>query len=847
MPAEGGANVLTLRWMILGEWRAHPGRVAVAALAIAIGVALGFAVHLVNRSALDEFSRAIQAVNGDADLQVHATTATGFDEALYPKVARLAGVAVASPVVELTARSDGSTPITLLGLDLLRSAPATPSLVATPLAGAAFEDREAVFSDDGIALSAAALQALGRRPGDSLDVIAAGHAARLRITGTLPGVSEDQKVGVLDIAAAQWRFGQLGRLQRLDLKLSPGVDVAGVEARLREVLPPDAEIVTAQSAARRSDSLSRAYRVNLEMLAMVALLTGGFLVYSAQSLSVSLRRPQFALVRVLGLSRWGLLSQLIIEGVLVGASGAAAGVAFGLALADLALRLLGGDLGGGFFAGSTPHLSADPSAMTVFLALGVLVALAGSLFPALEAGRVAPAIALKTAGDTVDPRHRPKAWAAFVLLTAGAAAAFAPPIGGLPLAGYAAIGLMLAGGVAAMPWLSRALLSPLRALPNPSPPLALALDRLWGAPSQATVALCGIVASVSLMVAMAVMVTSFRGSVEDWLLQVLPSDLYLRVDTLGGGLDAATQARLAATPGVAHIDFRRTTVLRLDPERPPVTLTAADIDPSRPGRVLTLQSRRPIPPGATPVWISEPFARLYHRRPGEWMTLPLGGTVAPVFIGGVWRDYARQFGAVALASADYARLTGDRSSSEAGVDLEPGTPPAKAIAALRAALPSELSGQVSFARPREIRSIALRLFDRSFAATYALEAVAIFVGLTGVIATFSAQTLARTKEFGMLRHIGVKRRQILQMLALEGGLLGAVGVAAGLGLGGAMSQVLIHVVNPQSFNWTMETRLPWVLLASLAVALVGASAAAAILAGRGATSTGAIFAVREDW
>src|SRR5258706_10147481 len=105
MAPEARTRPLALRWMIAGEWRARPGRVVLAALAIAVGVALGFAVHLVNRSALDEFGRAIQAVNGEADLQIHTTASAGFDEALYPTLARLPGVAVASPVVELSARS----------------------------------------------------------------------------------------------------------------------------------------------------------------------------------------------------------------------------------------------------------------------------------------------------------------------------------------------------------------------------------------------------------------------------------------------------------------------------------------------------------------------------------------------------------------------------------------------------------------------------------------------------------------------------------------------------------------------------------------------------------------------
>jgi len=162
-------------------------------------------------------------------------------------------------------------------------------------------------------------------------------------------------------------------------------------------------------------------------------------------------------------------------------------------------------------------------------------------------------------------------------------------------------------------------------------------------------------------------------------------------------------------------------------------------------------------------------------------------------------------------------------------------------------MPPSLAARVAFVPSRNLRELSLQIFDRSFAVTYVLEAIAILVGLAGVAATFSAQTLARTKEFGMLRHIGVLKRQIVGMLAAEGALLGSVGVVAGIGLGIAISQVLIHVINPQSFHWTMETELPYALFATVAVALIAASAGTALVAGRRALSDDAIRAVREDW
>jgi len=847
------SSTLATRWMILGEWRAHPGRIVTAAIAIAIGVALGLAVHLVNASALSEFSKAVNAVNGEAQLQVRSTTPFGFAEGLYPKVAQAEGVAVVSPVIEVEAGADrpGET-LTVLGLDVFRAAAVTPSLIGRPLSEAGARrgpTPTALLSEDAIFLSRAALQ--GRKVGERIELAAGGRRASFEIAGVLPGVAEGRRLAVLDIATAQWRLGDLGRLQRLDLRLETGADPERVARDLKRLLPADALVATPESEARRSDALSRAYRVNLNMLALMALLTGGFLVYSAQSLSVARRRPQFALLRVLGARRKGLLRQVLVEGLTVGVVGGAVGLGLGLGLAVLALRLLGGDLGGGYFGDAQPELVVDPAAMFVFFGLGMITAVLGSLVPAREAADAQPAVALKNLGDRIDPRRSPPIWPALVLLAAGGLAALAPPVWDVPLFGYLSMALMLAGGVAGTPWLARTLLAPLHRHVNGPVGPDLAVKRLWGAPSQAAVALCGVVASTSLMVAMAVMVTSFRGSVAEWLDQILPADLYLRVEGVGaeGGFSPTDQAALAGLPGVEHVYFMRTVSLQLASDKPPIALIARPDGGQGRGAPPMIGQILSPPPGSVPVYVSEPASWLYSWRVGQRIELPLGEPHSPprFLVAGVWRDYARQHGAVTLDGHDYTRLTGDAARGEASVILRPGVSPAEAEKSLRAALDPDLAARMTVAQPRALRDMALRIFDRSFAVTYGLEGIAIIVGLAGVAATVSAQTLARTKEFGMLRHLGVTRGQILAMLATEGVLLGLIGGVAGLTLGLAMGQVLIHVVNPQSFHWTMETRLPVLLLAGVMAALVASAAGTALAAGRRAVSFDAVRAVREDW
>ena len=216
MRAEPGlwSGRLALGWLIGGEWRFHPARFLVTALAIAVGVALGFAVHLVNGSALASFDSAVRGVNGSADLSVKATSRLGFDERLYPRVASATGVMDASPVVQLDARI-GTARVTLLGLDILRAAAVTPTLIGVG-AQAANGVGGDVFDEASVFLSRTALERSGARLGALVTVEANGRAVPLRVAGTLPGVADGSAVAVIDIAAAQWKFDRIGRLDRLD-------------------------------------------------------------------------------------------------------------------------------------------------------------------------------------------------------------------------------------------------------------------------------------------------------------------------------------------------------------------------------------------------------------------------------------------------------------------------------------------------------------------------------------------------------------------------------------------------------------------------------------------------------
>jgi|CXWL01.1.fsa_nt_gi putative ABC transport system permease protein len=817
------------RFSVFIQFFPYKGRTVLSILAIALGVALGFAVHLINRAAVNELAAGVRSLAGEADLEVRGGRG-GFPEALYADLARLPGVAVASPVLEADATIAGSKQsIRLIGIDPLRAA-----LIQPMLFGDAPGRRLELLKPDVVYLSVNLPEA------KALKLVAGLEIVELQVAGVLPSLRG--ATALADIATAQWRLGRLGELNRIDLRLAPGVDREAMRRQITGLLPPGVHVSTLDAVEESSANLSRAYRVNLNVLALVALFTGGFLVFSAQALEVTRRRQEHALLRVLGLERGGVLRLVLAEAAVLGALGGALGVALGYGIAVAAARAGGADLGAGFFRGVLPQIEFPLAGSLAFFLGGIAVALAGAVLPALDAARAAPAQALKAGDEQGMFARAARVWPGMVLVLAAIVLLPVKPLNGIPVAGYAAIACLLLGGIFLMPCISSLAFERLKS--NTNIPYTLALAQLRGAPGQAMVSLAAIVASFSLMVAMAIMVASFRTSVDDWLGAVLPADLYFRTAQAGetAWLDPALEGQVGALPQVERAVFLRSTRIALDPSKPAVALIARDGTQTRFPLVGKAYDRKAGDPPAA--WISEAVADLHGFSPGSLLKIPLAGKQQTFIIAGIWRDYARQFGAIVIEREAYIALSGDRRANDAALWLKPGADAAAATQALRA-LPG--GGLLDINGPGEIRRMSLAIFDRSFAVTYALEAVAVIVGLFGLSSSVGAIVLARRREFGMLRHLGMTRRQIGAMLAAEGGLLALLGVAAGLVLGSAISLILIHVVNRQSFNWSMDLHPPYVLLLGLSLLLIFLSTLTAFLSGREATGIAPVRAVREDW
>jgi putative ABC transport system permease protein len=821
-------------WLIRAQFTTRRTATTLSMLAIALGVALGYAIHLINDAALADFAQAMKSVQGEPDAVIAPKDSAGqVPLALINEMARDESVALMAPVIETRVRVDQApATIRLIGLDVFSAGLLMPDLMPRP-GGAATGG--SIF-DDGVYASPALLASLELGIGGAVTLSRGEARWATRIVGDIPAARPDDLLLVADIAWVQAHFGPADAVSEGRLRLLPGTPVAGWREGWAARLPAGLALRAAEDNRTSVSNVSRAYRVNLNVLALVALLTGAFLVFATQLTAVAQRSTQFALLGVLGLSPRMRLLQVLFEGLAIGVPGAALGLAFGYALALGFTRLLGGDLGGGFFSASTPLIVPQVQPALAFFSLGCAASLAGALYPAWL-NRVQPlAQALKTGFAHQPPaasgtrRARQRLKLAGITLAACAAIVLTrlPALFELPLAGYAAIALVLALGVAAAPLVTHLVFGAIARLALPAPQ-RIAVQNIVQAPLMAQVAACGLIVSFALTVSMVTMVSSFRIALDQWLNVVLPAPLYVR--SKGVPLPQELLAALGQpeTP-FAKIERSAVGALTLDPQRPTVALLVRELDRADPAARLPFTGAVvAAPPGRMAVWISEPMQELYRLAPGQTLRLPLLGREVEVVIGGVWRDYARQFGAVVISSEDYRALGGRFEATElalwprSGQDLAAG-----------AWLAQQATRHgVEMAESGAIRTLSMAIFDKSFAVTYALEAAAMLIGLFGLAVTLAASVWLRARELATLSALGFDRAMLTRAVMFEGALIAAIGLAIGLACGIAVGAILTHVVNPQAFHWRMELQVPWLQV------LLGA--ALTLLAGIGASR----FAARQ--
>jgi putative ABC transport system permease protein len=621
------------------------------------------------------------------------------------------------------------------------------------------------------------------------------------------------------------------------LKLSSSLALEEEEKRLKAIIPSGVEVRPTGSAADGNRRMLAAFRWNLRLLSYIALVVGAFLIYNTISISVVRRRAEIGIVRALGANRISVLAAFVGEAACFGLVGALIGLPLGRLLAGGAVRLMGATVEALYVTSQPGTIELNFSSVALAMCVGIGVAVASAYAPAREASLVPPVEAMARGRREYAARvHKGRDFLiALALGTAAAAASRAPAVAGKPLFGYIAALLLVIASALAIPAVSNLLLRVstrvFRLLLGVE---ALLASRGLSASLARTSVLVGALSTaIAMMTAVGIMVGSFRETVVAWMDGQLPADLYVRA----AGTPAAdrhptlaidTRDKITSLPGVAAIDAMREYEISVDGM--PATLGGIELNVLRTYHSTDFLSGRQTNEvlsqlrDSNTVIVSEPFANKRHLHAGDQITLPLAEAQPSFRIADVYYDYSSERGFVLMDRNTLLRYLPDPKPSSLAVYVAPNASPQTVRAEIEQ---SAGDHHILVFSDRDLRSEALRIFDRTFAITYALEAVAVLVAVMGVAGALLALVIDRRREYGVLRFLGAAAPQIRRWILIESGLVGLLSTFTGVALGFALSLILVFVINKQSFGWTIRFHLPVaVLLGALGVVYV-----ATVLAG----------------
>ena len=834
----------------------EPVRTTLTILAIALGVAVVLAIDLAGSAATGSFRSSMETLAGDNDLEIVASG--GVPESVVGKLALLPYAIRVSPRIEdygIIADTKKSLP--LIGLDLVADGSAYAQNGSQSTADHQSQtESENLFEHLDDADSIWVGSSAGYKAGDHVGLLINDRVRSYTVRGVYADSNGNEAAIVMDLAAAQQALNRFGRVDRILLKVPRTPSLEDWQQRLRAVLPAGVEIRPQGTGTIENRRMLAAFRSNLRLLSYISLIVGAFLIYNTISVSVVRRRAEIGIVRALGASRGVILLAFIGEAACFGIASALIGLPLGRFMATGAVRLMAATVESLYVSSRPGSIELSTTSVFLALAIGIGIAVASAYSPAREASQVSPAEAMARGRREYDVRvHKSRdLWLALAVAVVAVAASRAPALAGKPLLGYLAAILLVVASSLAMPAFVHSLMSFSAKLVGRllGVEAMLASRSLAASLRRTSVLVAALSTAIAMMTAVGIMVGSFRQTVMIWMGDQLPADLYLRPagsaaadrhPTISSGL----AEELAKLPGVAAIERLR--IYEISYEGMPASLGSADLNVLRAHQDSDFFSGRPREQvlaelrDSNAVAVSEPFTYKHHVRAGDSLLLSLGETQASFRIVDVFYDYSSERGSILMDRNTMLKYLPDPAPSNLAIYVSQGAQLEK----VRAEIEKVAAGhRVLMFSNRDLRGEAIRIFDRTFAITYALEAVAVFVAVMGIAGALLALVIDRRRELGLLRFLGAAAGQVRKLILLEAGLLGLLANLAGLALGFALSLILIYVINKQSFGWTIRFHWPVEVLLGALTVVYGATVLAGIYPAEVAVRLNPLEVVHEE-
>ena len=812
-----------------------------AVLGVAVGIAVFVAVDLANDSAKQSFRNSAASIFGETEFQLIGST-SGIPEKVYADVVKSAELQpllnIIKPIIDKQINlvdTDGvEQKYRLLGINVINE----NVFSGTNNYGIDFLNSQTglnLFAENQVFVSS--LLATTKQLSITDEFLVKGTNNKISIVGFFQNDNSLQRelmqnVIITDISVAQNITNSKGVLSRIDVS---SIDRQNQQTALDKwvsLLPSGVQLIPSYTYSDARKSITKSFDTNLLALSLLALLVGLYLIYNMMTFSIHRRKNLFGTLRAIGVTKNEIFSLVLVEGLLIGLLGAILGIMLGMLLAYFLLGLISSTINYQFFSSSPNTIEFETTIIYQALILGISGSIVSVLIPAWSASRIQPRELIDIYGkySTYNNYHIILFFLGLLLCSIGYLITLAPLTN--LIIGFIAMFLVIVGLSLTVPTITQMVLVVMSLiLEKIGRPTIITLSVETIKNSLNTIAIC--IAALSVSIAMTIgigcMIQSFRATVEEWLDQSLVADIYIAPPTLGfgqdlKGIDDEFIRYASDIPEINYISQLGSYEIFKDGYL--LNLIVVDSAEKIFDDVVQLKEGE-----KKDIWkdfiqtdsilISEPLAFQKDIKLNDSFDILTDKGLKSFNVRGIYYDYSSTSGIAMVSKQVYDNYWNDSKVTSLALYLND---PEKSESVSNELLDKlDTDWDLQIISSKKLNDASMEIFDKTFEITFVLRSISLIVAFIGILGAISAIILSRAREFSILKSIGFTNNQLRSIIGNQTLIIGIISGLISIPLGIIITNLLIQIINKQSFGWSIPMQLlPSVFIEGIIVAILSA-------------------------
>ncbi len=811
-----------------------------AVLGVAVGIAVFVAVDLANDSAKQSFRNSAVSIFGDTEFQLMGST-SGISENVYSDVVKSAELQpllnIIRPIIDkqitLTDSNGVEDKYRLLGINVINE----NVLSRNNKYGIDFLNSSQTsfnfFAENQVFVSS--ILASKKQLSIADEFLVEDTNNKISIVGFFQGDNSLQRelmqnVIITDISVAQNITNSNGILTRIDISSVYDQNEKIALDKWFSLLPSGVQLIPSYTYSEARKSITKSFDTNLLALSLLALLVGLYLIYNMMTFSIHRRKNLFGTLRAIGVTKNEIFFLVLVEGLLIGLIGAIFGIMLGILLAYFLLGLISSTINYQFFSSSPNSIALDITIIYQALILGISGSIVSVLIPAWSASRIQPRELIDIYGkySTYNNYHMVLFFLGLLLCSIGYLITLAP-ITNL-IIGFIAMFLVIVGLSLTVPTTTQIVLliisSILEKIGRPTI-FTLSVETIKNSLNTIAICIAALSVSIAMTIGIGCMIQSFRATVEEWLNQSLVADIYIAPPTLSfgqdlKGIDDEFIKYVSDIPEIEYISQLGSFEIFKDGYL--LNLIVVDSAEKIFDEVIQLKEGE-----KKDIWndfvqtdsilISEPLAFQKNIQINDTFDILTDTGLKSFTVRGIYYDYSSTSGIAMVSKQVYDNYWNNSKVTSLALYLNDSQNSELVFNKLLDKFDTDWDLQIISSK--KLNNASMEIFDKTFEITFVLRSISLIVAFIGILGAISAIILSRAREFSILKSIGFTNNQLRTIIGNQTFIIGVISGLISIPLGIIITNLLIQIINKQSFGWSIPMQLlPSVFVEGIMVAIL---------------------------